>query len=1059
MGGEKLGEAVLDLTADKSSLVKTVAGAKAHTVKEMLSGAKASKAAMVAGMAAVGVAVGVGLYKVGKEFDKAYDAIRVGTGKTGDELESLKGSFKNVIKDVPADFEEAGQAIADVNTRLGLTGKPLEERTKQFLELSRITGTDVKGNIESVSKAFVDWEVPVKRQGKVMDGFFRLSQESGISVGKLASSVQQFGSPLRQLGFDLDESAAMFATFEKAGVNTETMVPGLKMAISNLTKPTSVLGEEMEELGIKTGEPKKALQQVMALMNDKSISDVEKTSLAMSVFGKRAGADMAEAIKQGRFEVSDYVDVFRNGKDTIIGAGEDTMSLSEKFKILRNRGMVALEKPAMAVFDGMTKIADVAITLTGLLEGLPAPVKGIIGQLALLAVGVIGAVMAFNKLKMAFIALKVLMLANPYALLIAATIAIAYLIFKNWDKIKKFLSKAWNAIKGVAETVWGKIKAFFAKFWPVLLVVFTGGLGLLVVAVVKHWDQITKLTGKVWDAIKSFFGGIWKGIKTVFNTYLGLVKTVLTTYFNLYRTIITNVFKSVRDIVKNIWDGIRTKIAAVVNGIRTTIANVLDGIRTKMSAVWGTIRTAVVNAWNAVRDKIGGAIKSAIETVRNVIGGVVGWLGEKWKAIIERVGSFAENMKGKLTGAFEGAANIVIGFVNKIIDAINLIPGVNIGHVGKVGGGGKKKAKGSKAQGLYEGGKVTKPMAIVGEEAPRHPEYVIPTNPAYRGRAIGLTSALMSELGMAGVPGFSIGGVLGKLGSVLSGGLGGFLGKLPGPGDLPGWLQGMGKSVIGDVTKWIKNKIGSLLGIGGEKVGDVSISPYIKMVARADQIDSKGYPYVYGGGHGSFNGPYDCSGAVSAVLNAGGALGSPVTTDSLKHYGAAGDGSLVTIGVRGSTGRNAHTMMQLGPRFFESGSGHGARWVSGWSGGFPIHRHPPGMAQGGVLGAFAEMFDPKLVGWGLRKGGVFAGMPYLGSYDAGGILPADGLYMGHEGERVNPKGDDKALREHTAALNRLLESGTADVIEALVQAVSERQGYKHTRGRRRTANDGRMAIA
>jgi len=166
---------------------------------------------------------------------------------------------------------------------------------------------------------------------------------------------------------------------------------------------------------------------------------------------------------------------------------------------------------------------------------------------------------------------------------------------------------------------------------------------------------------------------------------------------------------------------------------------------------------------------------------------------------------------------------------------------------------------------------------------------------------------------------------------------------------------------------------------------------------------------------------------------------------------------MVTVGVRGSTGKEAHTMIKLGSHYFESGSGHGAQWVGGWSGNFPIHRHPPGFAEGGVIGALAKL-DPSIVGWGLAQGGTLAGMPYLGSYDSEGFLPRDGLFLGHEGERVTRPENDQAMREHTEALNRLMESGTADVIEALVRVVSERQGYKHTRARRRTTGDGRMAI-
>ncbi len=91
------------------------------------------------------------------------------------------------------------------------------------------------------------------------------------------------------------------------------------------------------------------------------------------------------------------------------------------------------------------------------------------------------------------------------------------------------------------------------------------------------------------------------------------------------------------------------------------------------------------------------------------------------------------------------------------------------------------------------------------------------------------------------------------------------------------------------------------------------------MRARADELI--GLPYVWGGGHGGWqlvNG-YDCSGFVSAVLHAGGYLGSPQTTDTLPGQAdiASGPGRYVTIFDR--TGSGGHVIIDLGGTFYESG--------------------------------------------------------------------------------------------------------------------------------------------
>jgi TP901 family phage tail tape measure protein len=205
----------------------------------------------------------------------------------------------------------------------------------------------------------------------------------------------------------------------------------------------------------------------------------------------------------------------------------------------------------------------------------------------------------------------------------------------------------------------------------------------------------------------------------------------------------------------------------------------------------------------------------------------------------------------------------------------------------------------------------------------------------------------------------------------------------------------------------------------------------LAMLKFAEAQASKGYPYVFGGGHGSFSGPYDCSGFVSAILHAGGFLDSPLSVQQgsgLYTLGAAGPGKDFTWGVRGTSGANAHTMMSVkkpagkGWGFFESGgSGGGAHEDSGWDGSFSF-RHMPGFQRGGQLGmppkaqeAVAkfgqEAFNPKskhFVGWGYQKGGQVEGESPKTSAALGRIWGrAAGLYR-RSGASPYPQGDYEA---------------------------------------------------
>jgi len=89
---------------------------------------------------------------------------------------------------------------------------------------------------------------------------------------------------------------------------------------------------------------------------------------------------------------------------------------------------------------------------------------------------------------------------------------------------------------------------------------------------------------------------------------------------------------------------------------------------------------------------------------------------------------------------------------------------------------------------------------------------------------------------------------------------------------------------------------------GGNSVGGngtVPIPPNVpeavqRVIAGANAIAD--FPYVFGGGHGSFvDNAYDCSGSVSYALAAGGLLSAPQTSGELEKWGAPGPGRYITI--------------------------------------------------------------------------------------------------------------------------------------------------------------------
>ncbi len=133
------------------------------------------------------------------------------------------------------------------------------------------------------------------------------------------------------------------------------------------------------------------------------------------------------------------------------------------------------------------------------------------------------------------------------------------------------------------------------------------------------------------------------------------------------------------------------------------------------------------------------------------------------------------------------------------------------------------------------------------------------------------------------------------------------------------------------------------------------------MVAEADRIDALHLAYVWGGSHGQSptpaNGPFDCSSAVSHLLQVGGFANPTMDTTALVRWGEPGPGRAVTIHVK-PYGPQAHTFIEFMPgvtppseRYWgtsDSNPNGGPGWIpqsafsASYLAGFQL-RHPPGL--------------------------------------------------------------------------------------------------------------------
>lgn len=494
--GPQLGTAYLRVAGDFSHINTQAVGL--FKSSQWAKYGKLAGAGIVTGLAAAGIAKA--LFDIGSEFDTAFDKIRTQSGATGKELGKLEGSFKKVVSSVPTDFGSAADAIAGLNQRLGLTGKPLNQLAKQLTALSKITDTEVSSNVQSVTRLFGDWSVKTQKQTDTLDKLFRLTQDTGITIGDLSDSMVQFGSPLRQLGFHFDQAAAMFAAFEQQGVNTQTLLPGLRFAIKAFSGGVAATTVDLKKWGISLKDPAQGLQQVMALIKD-APTDLKANAIAFEVFGQRAGPDMAAAIREGRFQLDDLIKGMSSGNETIRGTERQTRDFSEQWTLFANRMKVFVEPIATTVFkllgDGMRELNLLFSGKGKFAEG----VKSIIADLKEFW--------------------------DQAGVVRAAVGALAAVAKTAWSAITAVFRAGAKIIKGVVETISGVLTGDFGRAWQGVKDIFSGAIHGVIGLVKGMFAPIITAAKAIGGALGDIFGGAWDKVTGIFKDAAGVLKDIV----------------------------------------------------------------------------------------------------------------------------------------------------------------------------------------------------------------------------------------------------------------------------------------------------------------------------------------------------------------------------------------------------------------------------------------------------------------------------------------------------------------------------------------------------
>ncbi len=448
-------------------------------VESMGAGMATAIAAPIAAIEGAALAVGVA-------FDDAFDKIRAKAGATGETLDALKGSFRDVLAQVPDDAGKVSEALTFMYQRTHETGDALGNLTKNMLDLSRLTGESLEPLMNNITRAFGEWKIATEDQVGAMDKFLVASQETGVSVGKISEAMVKFGPALKELGFTLDQSTALFAKLEQSGANAEKMFAGLKTAVANFAANGMEADEGFEKF-------------VTAVQN----AD-EKTGLliARQVVGRQSAADWAQAIRDGTINTESLTQALEDSGGAIASGIKDTEDFAEAWGKLKNQMMLALEPLGTVVFGLMNDLVEMITPVINVIGAL-AHKFGELEPATQKTVALFGLILAAGIPLASFFGVTLLgaLTAVGYA---AAAVAVAWGAWKLGEWLYQF-KPVKDAVDGLVE----KLKELWV--WLSKL----PGVEQTVGAVAKAWDWVKTAASGAMNGVKDFAASATDGLNKV----------------------------------------------------------------------------------------------------------------------------------------------------------------------------------------------------------------------------------------------------------------------------------------------------------------------------------------------------------------------------------------------------------------------------------------------------------------------------------------------------------------------------------------------------------------
>lgn len=593
------------------------------------------------------VGIATGALMAWSKIDDAYDGIILKTGATGASAEALQNSFDNIYGAMPEESKAVSDAIGEVNTRFGLTGESLESMSTYMLKYAKITGTDVNEAVKQASFLQGNWNLTNKETEQALGLVAKKAQETGISTDILMNSVNKNSAVFKEMGLGVVESTTLLAQFERAGLDSDQMLVGMKKAAGNYAKEGKSMSAGLTDL-------------ISRLQDTTTYQDAYAE--ATTLFGAKNALSFATSAKEGRIslenlssDLSSYGAVVDETYTAILDPMDKATitqhNLEQAGKVLGESIQnvlapifVTLSEILMNVanwFASLDSSIQTAIVIIGGLLIVLGPVLVVLGMIissigtvtaffAPLIAGIMGAGTAFTS----FGAILTV-ITSPISIILAVLALLIGAFVQLWTSNEAFrlsIETACLSIQEVFVALWENI---LSPIFTTLMEVFT-----------NVWNNGIK---PLWDVWVQFVGDItikmlalWESIKPIVMWFIETFGPILTGIFDL----VANVFGNTVTMILNMAGTLLSTIGTIIGGVIDVFRGIIDFIVNVFTGNWSGAWNSIVGIFSSIFNTMVGIAKTPINLIIDLVNGMIGAVESGLNWVIKGINKLSFTVPG-----------------------------------------------------------------------------------------------------------------------------------------------------------------------------------------------------------------------------------------------------------------------------------------------------------------------------------------------------------------------------------------------------------------------------